>query len=119
MNKGIPLVKIADRVEVMLPDGRALTGTVGHFAALVALGALLGIGEDAAGKLFLLDGAALSWRVMTIPNSTGFSTRFKPIDANASLTSNRSMSSTVMPLRSRISLRRRRSGTRIAGRLRS
>ena len=45
----------------------ALTGTVGHFAALVALRALLGIGEDAAGKLFLLDGAALNWRVMTIP----------------------------------------------------
>ena len=45
----------------------ALTGVVGHFAALVALRALLGIGDDAAGKLFLLDGAALNWRVMRIP----------------------------------------------------
>jgi adenylyltransferase/sulfurtransferase len=45
----------------------ALTGVVGHFAALVALRALLGIGDDAAGKLFLLDGAGLNWRVMNIP----------------------------------------------------
>ena len=33
------------------------------FAALIALRALLGIGEDAAGKLHLLDGVALNWRV--------------------------------------------------------
>jgi molybdopterin-synthase adenylyltransferase len=45
----------------------ALTGTAGHFAALVALRALLGIGEDSAGKLFLLDGAALNWREMKLP----------------------------------------------------
>ena len=45
----------------------ALTGTAGHFAALIALRALLGIGEDSAGKLFLLDGAALNWREMRIP----------------------------------------------------
>ena len=45
----------------------ALTGTAGHFAALVALRALLGIGEDAAGKLFLLDAAALNWREMKLP----------------------------------------------------
>jgi molybdopterin/thiamine biosynthesis adenylyltransferase len=45
----------------------ALTGTAGHFAALVALRALLGIGEDAAGKLFVLDAAALNWRSITLP----------------------------------------------------
>ena len=45
----------------------ALTGTAGHFAALVAIRALLGIGEDAAGKLFVLDGAALNWRSMSLP----------------------------------------------------
>jgi molybdopterin/thiamine biosynthesis adenylyltransferase len=45
----------------------ALTGTAGHFAALVALRSLLVIGEDAAGKLFLLDGAALNWREMKLP----------------------------------------------------
>ena len=45
----------------------ALTGAAGHFAALVALRAIIGIGEDAAGKLHLLDGMALSWRTMTLP----------------------------------------------------
>jgi adenylyltransferase/sulfurtransferase len=45
----------------------ALTGTAGHFGALVALRALLDIGPDAAGKLQLLDGLALNWRVMNLP----------------------------------------------------
>jgi adenylyltransferase/sulfurtransferase len=45
----------------------ALTGTAGHFAALIALRALLGIGDDAAGKLHLLDGLALNWRTMNLP----------------------------------------------------
>jgi len=45
----------------------ALTGTVGHFAALVALRSLLGIGEDAAGKLFVLDALALNWRSIALP----------------------------------------------------
>ena len=45
----------------------ALTGTAGHFAALIALRALIGIGDDAAGKLHLLDGLALSWRTMNLP----------------------------------------------------
>ena len=45
----------------------ALTGTAGHFAALVALRAILGIGEDAAGKLFVLDAAALDWRPIRLP----------------------------------------------------
>ena len=45
----------------------ALTGTIGHFAALVALHAILGLGEDAAGKLHLLDGLSLNWRKMNLP----------------------------------------------------
>jgi molybdopterin/thiamine biosynthesis adenylyltransferase len=45
----------------------ALTGTVGHFAALVTLRALLGIGDDAAGKLMLLDGQTLGWRAIKLP----------------------------------------------------
>ncbi|HEU4704292.1 MAG TPA: ThiF family adenylyltransferase, partial [Sphingomicrobium sp.] len=49
----------------------ALTGAVGHFAALAALRAILGIGEDVAGKLFLLDAAALIWRTMTLPKDLG------------------------------------------------
>src|ERR671913_35678 len=49
----------------------ALTGTAGHFAALLALRALLGIGDDSAGKLFLLDAAALNWREMKLPKDPG------------------------------------------------
>ena len=45
----------------------ALTGAVGHFAALVALRALLGIGDDVAGKLFLLEAVALDWRSIRLP----------------------------------------------------
>jgi len=52
----------------------ALTGTVGHFAALVALRALLGIGEDAAGKLHLLDAVALDRRTMKLPKDTACKT---------------------------------------------
>jgi adenylyltransferase/sulfurtransferase len=52
----------------------ALTATTGHFAALVALRALLGIGEDAAGKLHVLDGEALNWRAMKLPKDPGCKT---------------------------------------------
>jgi adenylyltransferase/sulfurtransferase len=45
----------------------ALTGAIGNFAAMVALRSILGIGGDAAGKLFLLDAAALNWRSMVLP----------------------------------------------------
>jgi molybdopterin-synthase adenylyltransferase len=45
----------------------ALTGTVGNFAALIALRTILGIGDDAAGRLFLLEAAALNWRSMMLP----------------------------------------------------
>jgi adenylyltransferase/sulfurtransferase len=45
----------------------ALTGAVGHLAALVALRALLGIGDDSAGKLFLMDAVTLNWRSIRLP----------------------------------------------------
>ncbi|WP_309661250.1 HesA/MoeB/ThiF family protein [Sphingomonas sp.] len=45
----------------------ALTGAVGHLAALIALRSLLKIGDDAAGKLFVLDATALSWRSIALP----------------------------------------------------
>lgn len=45
----------------------ALTGTVGNFAALLAINFMVGIGEDPAGKLHLFDGEKLSWREIRIP----------------------------------------------------
>ena len=45
----------------------ALTGAVGHLAALITLRSLMEIGDDAAGKLFVLDALALNWRSITLP----------------------------------------------------
>jgi adenylyltransferase/sulfurtransferase len=45
----------------------ALTTTVGGFAALMTIRALLGIGEDVAGSLSLFDGEALDWRRIRLP----------------------------------------------------
>jgi molybdopterin/thiamine biosynthesis adenylyltransferase len=45
----------------------ALTGTVGNFAALLAINALVGIGEEQAGQLHLFDGEKLTWRSIRIP----------------------------------------------------
>jgi molybdopterin/thiamine biosynthesis adenylyltransferase len=45
----------------------ALTGTVGNFAALLAINAIVGIGEEQAGQLHLFDGEKLSWRSIRIP----------------------------------------------------
>ena len=45
----------------------ALTATVGGFAALMAIRAIVGIGEDVAGSLFLFDGEALDWRKIRLP----------------------------------------------------
>jgi molybdopterin/thiamine biosynthesis adenylyltransferase len=45
----------------------ALTGTMGNFAALLAIKMIVGIGEDPAGKVHLFDGAGLSWRTIRIP----------------------------------------------------
>ena len=45
----------------------ALTATVGSFAALMAIRAIVGIGQDVAGSLFLFDGVKLDWRRMRLP----------------------------------------------------
>lgn len=49
----------------------ALTGTLGNLAALMAIRALAGIGDDAAGRLLLLDGAALGLRSIALPADPG------------------------------------------------
>ena len=49
----------------------ALTATVGSFAALLAINAIVGIGEDQAGDLHLFDGAKLEWRTIRIPPDPG------------------------------------------------
>jgi molybdopterin/thiamine biosynthesis adenylyltransferase len=49
----------------------ALTGTVGSFAALLAINSLVGIGADQAGKLYLFDGEKLDWRTIRIPADPG------------------------------------------------
>jgi adenylyltransferase/sulfurtransferase len=45
----------------------ALTGTVGNFAALMAIRSIVGIGEDMAGAIHLFDGIRLAWRTMRVP----------------------------------------------------
>lgn len=45
----------------------ALTGTVGQFAALLAVNFLLGIGGEQTGTLHLFDGEKLAWRAIAIP----------------------------------------------------
>lgn len=49
----------------------ALAATVGSFGALVAIRAIVAIGDDAAGKLYLFDGAALEWRTIRLPKNPG------------------------------------------------
>jgi adenylyltransferase/sulfurtransferase len=45
----------------------ALTATVGSFSALMAIRAIVGIGEDVAGSLFLFEGVKLDWRKIRLP----------------------------------------------------
>jgi adenylyltransferase/sulfurtransferase len=45
----------------------ALTGAVGSFAALLAINATVGVGEDQTGRLHLFDGVKLEWRTIGIP----------------------------------------------------
>lgn len=45
----------------------ALTGVVGSYAALLAIRAIVGIGEEGPGAVHLFDGARLSWRTIRIP----------------------------------------------------
>ncbi len=49
----------------------ALTATVGGFAALLAINAIAGVGEDQAGLLHLFDGEKLNWRAIRIPADPG------------------------------------------------
>jgi len=44
----------------------ALTATVGNFAALLAIRAIVGFGTDAAGTLHLFDGTSLAWRQLRL-----------------------------------------------------
>ena len=52
----------------------ALAGAVGHFAALLAIRALVDSGGELAGKLFLLDGWQLKLRAIGIPKDPGCTT---------------------------------------------
>ena len=45
----------------------ALTGTVGSFAVLLAINAILGVGDDQSGRLHMFDGEKLAWRAIGIP----------------------------------------------------
>jgi adenylyltransferase/sulfurtransferase len=45
----------------------AMTGTVGNFAALMAIRAIVGLGDDGAGAVHLFDGAKLMWRTIRVP----------------------------------------------------
>ena len=49
----------------------ALTGTVGNFAALMAIRVLAGAGSDPAGRLHLFDGLTGEWRTMRLPPDPG------------------------------------------------
>lgn len=49
----------------------ALATTVGGFAALLAINAILGIGDDPAGRLHLFDGTKLTWRTIRLPADPG------------------------------------------------
>jgi adenylyltransferase/sulfurtransferase len=49
----------------------ALASTVGSFAALLAINAIIGIGEDQAGNIHLFDGEKLNWRTIGIPADPG------------------------------------------------
>lgn len=49
----------------------AMVAMVGGFAAVEALRLLGGFGEDAAGKLHIIDGLAPSWRTIKLPKDPG------------------------------------------------
>ncbi|MEO5972411.1 MAG: HesA/MoeB/ThiF family protein [Sphingomicrobium sp.] len=52
----------------------ALTGAVGHLAALLGIRALLGVGEESEGKLFLIDALSFSVRAIRIPKDPACAT---------------------------------------------
>lgn len=49
----------------------AMVAMVGGFAAMEALRHITGFGEDAAGKLHIIDGLAPSWRTIRLPKDAG------------------------------------------------
>ncbi|MES2121029.1 MAG: HesA/MoeB/ThiF family protein [Pseudomonadota bacterium] len=49
----------------------ALTAAVGSFAAMLAINAIVGVGEDQSGKVHLFDGVKLDWRAIRIPPDGG------------------------------------------------
>lgn len=59
----------ADDCDTCAEDGvlGAMTGMIGSFAALEAIRAITGMGEDARGKLHLIDGLAPSMRTIRMP----------------------------------------------------
>jgi molybdopterin-synthase adenylyltransferase len=59
----------ADDCDTCAEDGvlGAMTGMVGSFAALEAIRAITGLGEDARGKLHLIDGLAPAMRTIRMP----------------------------------------------------
>ena len=51
----------------------AMVAMVGGFAAMEALRHITGFGEDAAGKLHIIDGLVPSWRTIRLPKDAGCS----------------------------------------------
>lgn len=49
----------------------AMVAMVGGFAAMEVLRHIVGFGEDAAGKLHVIDGLSPSWRTMRLPKDPG------------------------------------------------
>ena len=49
----------------------ALVATAGHFAALMAIQAVVGFGEEAAGRVHVFDGLSFSWRQVRVPKDAG------------------------------------------------
>ncbi|MEQ1725870.1 MAG: molybdopterin-synthase adenylyltransferase MoeB [Sphingopyxis sp.] len=49
----------------------AMVAMVGGFAAMEALRLIVGYGEDAAGKLHVIDGLGPTWRTMRLPKDPG------------------------------------------------
>ena len=51
----------------------AMVAMIGGFAAMEAMRAIAGFGEDAAGKLHVVDGLAPGWRTIRLPKDPGCS----------------------------------------------
>lgn len=52
----------------------AMVAMVGGFAAMEAMRVIIGFGEDAAGKLHVIDGLIPGWRTIRLPKDRGCST---------------------------------------------